>query len=96
MSPARALRSLRRMRRAPGVGGPGHSALDRLGSRADRSAVIDECLMTEDCPGYDRDLRACLIRPGDCEFNLADGEAALTLETPEALTPDASPEAGSR
>ena len=58
--------------------------------------MIDECPMTEDCPAYDRDLRACLIRPGDCEFNLADGEAVLTFETPEARTPDASPEAGSR
>jgi hypothetical protein len=52
--------------------------------------------MTEDCPGYDRDRRMCLIRPGDCEFNPADGEVALTFETPEALTPDASAEAGSR
>ena len=54
--------------------------------------MIDECPMTENCPGFDRDLRMCLIRPGDCESNLADGEAALTFETPEALTPDASPE----
>jgi hypothetical protein len=52
--------------------------------------------MTEDCSGYDRDRRTCLIRPGDCEFNPADGEAALTFETLEARTPDASPEAGSR
>jgi hypothetical protein len=36
--------------------------------------------MTENCPGFDRDLRMCLIRPGDCESNLADGEAALTFE----------------
>jgi hypothetical protein len=27
--------------------------------------MVDECLMTEDCPSYDRDLRMCLIRPGD-------------------------------
>jgi hypothetical protein len=58
--------------------------------------VIDECPMTEDCPGYDRDLRTCLIRPGDCEFNPADAEAALTFETPEALPLDASAEAASR
>ena len=58
--------------------------------------MVDDCPMTEDCPSYDRDLRMCLIRPGDCEFNPADGEAALTFETSEALTPDASPEAGSR
>lgn len=46
--------------------------------------MIDECLMTEDCPGYDRDRRMCLLRPGDCEFRSADGEAALTVETSEA------------
>ncbi len=43
--------------------------------------------MTEDCPGYDHDLRTCLIRPGDCEFKPADGEAALTFETRTAETP---------
>jgi hypothetical protein len=58
--------------------------------------MIDECPMTEDCPGYDRDLRMCLIRPGDCEFNPAGGEAVLTFQMPEALTPDVSVEAGSR
>ena len=58
--------------------------------------MVDDCPMTEDCSGYDRDLRTCLIRPGDCEFNPADGEAALTFETSEALTLDASAEAGSR
>jgi hypothetical protein len=41
--------------------------------------------MTEDCPGYDRDRRTCLIRPGDCEFSPADGEAVLIVATPEAL-----------
>ena len=46
--------------------------------------------MTEDCPGYDRDRGVCLIRPGDCEFSPADGEAELTFTTPEAVTPDAS------
>ena len=56
----------------------------------------DECPMTEDCPGFDRDLRMCLLRPGDCEFNPADGQAALTFETPEPLTPAASVEAVSR
>ena len=58
--------------------------------------MIDECPMTEDCPGYDRDLRMCLIRPGDCEFNPADGEGGLKLKLPEAPTPETSPEAGSR
>jgi hypothetical protein len=52
--------------------------------------MIDECLMTEECPGYDRDRRMCLIRPGDCEFRPADGEAELTIEAAVALTPDAS------
>jgi hypothetical protein len=46
--------------------------------------MVDECPMTEDCPGYDRDRRTCLIRPGDCEFSPADGEAVLIVETPEA------------
>ena len=58
--------------------------------------MVDDCPMTEDCPGYDRDRRVCLLRPGDCEFSPADGEAVLMFETPEALTPDASPEAVSR
>jgi hypothetical protein len=58
--------------------------------------MIDECPMTEDCPGYDRDRRMCLLRPDDCEFSLAGGEAALTFETPEALTRDTSAEAVSR
>lgn len=52
--------------------------------------MLDDCPMTEDCPGYDRDRRMCLLRPDDCEFASADSEAALPLETPEALTPDAS------
>lgn len=56
--------------------------------------MVDDCPMTEDCPGYDRDRRMCLLRPGDCEFNPADGQAALAFETPEAVTPDSTPEAG--
>lgn len=58
--------------------------------------MIDECPMTEHCPGYDRDRRMCLVRPDDCEFSPADREAALMFETPEALMPDASVEAVSR
>ena len=58
--------------------------------------MIDECLMTEDCPGYDPDQGMCLIRPGDCEFRPADVDVALTFETPEALPLDASAEAASR
>ncbi len=51
----------------------------------------DECPMTEDCPGYDRDRRMCLLRPDDCDFSLAtDGEAVVVFETPEARTTDAS------
>ena len=55
--------------------------------------MVDECPMTEDCPGYDRDQRMCLLRPGDCEFNPAEDEAALTSE---ALTPIATVEVVSR
>jgi hypothetical protein len=57
--------------------------------------MIDECPMTEECPGYDRDRRVCLIRPDDCEFVRPRGEASPTVETPVAPTPDAPAEAGS-
>jgi hypothetical protein len=46
--------------------------------------------MTEECPGYDRDRRMCLIRLDDCEFSPADGQAAPVFEMPEVLAPDAS------
>jgi hypothetical protein len=82
-----------RLRIRRGLGSSGR--VDRWGSRVDRSVMVDECPMTEDCPGYDRDRRSCLLRPGDCEFSPADGEAVLVFETLEALTPDASAEAGS-
>ena len=49
--------------------------------------------MTEDCPGYDRARRVCLLRPNDCEFTPTRGEAVLGVETPQVLTPDASAEA---
>jgi hypothetical protein len=52
--------------------------------------MVDDCPMTEDCPGYDRDSRVCLIRPGDCPFLPADGEASMSFEAPEALAPDAT------
>jgi len=55
--------------------------------------MIDECPMTEDCPGYDRARRVCLLRPNDCEFTPTRGEAVLGVETPQVLTPDASAEA---
>ena len=53
-------------------------------------AVVYECLMTEDCPGYDSDRRVCLIRPDDCEFAPAEGGAAPQSGTSEAPTPDPS------
>ena len=71
------------------------SRVDRFGAQADRSAMVDECPMTEDCPGYDRFRRTCLLRPGDCEFSPADGEAALMIETPEALKREGSAETAS-
>ena len=58
--------------------------------------MLDDCPMTEDCPGYDRDRQTCLLRPGDCEFLPADSEAVLIVETPEALPPHASAAAVSR
>jgi hypothetical protein len=59
--------------------------------------MVDECPMTEDCPGYDRDRRICLLRPGDCEFAPTQPEAFLVLEAPDAQ-PDAPAEgtAGAR
>ena len=58
-------------------------------------AMTDECPMTEDCPGYDRDRRVCLLRPDDCEFAPANREPAPTVGTPVAPTPDAAAEAWS-
>lgn len=58
--------------------------------------MVDDCLMTEDCPGYDRDRRMCLLRPGDCEFSPVEGEVVLIVEAPEVLTSDAAAEAVSR
>lgn len=52
--------------------------------------MIDECPVTEDCAGYDRDRRVCLLHPDDCEFVPPDGEAVPTLDAPEALTPGPS------
>ena len=58
--------------------------------------MIDDCPMTEECPGYDRERRMCLVRPDDCEFAPVGGAAALIFETPEASPPDASAEPASR
>jgi hypothetical protein len=41
-----------------------------------RLPALDECPMTEECPGYDRERTVCLIRPGDCEFSPAAPDAA--------------------
>jgi hypothetical protein len=57
--------------------------------------MIDECPMTEDCPGYDRDRDVCLLRPEDCEFAPARGEAAPSVEAFVAPKSDTSDEAGS-
>jgi hypothetical protein len=57
--------------------------------------MIEECPMTADCPGYDRDLQVCLVHPDDCEFSTAGGEATLTPDTPEVPTPDTSAGAAS-
>jgi hypothetical protein len=58
--------------------------------------MVHDCPMIRDCPAYDRDQQVCLVRPGDCEFSPADGEAALLFETPDELTLDPSAEAVSR
>lgn len=50
----------------------------------------DACPMTEECPGYDRERRVCLLRPDDCEFAPADGRAQPVAEAREELVPDAS------
>jgi hypothetical protein len=52
--------------------------------------MVDDCPMTEECPGYDRERRTCMIRPGDCDFSPLEGEAELAFETPEVVTPDVS------
>ncbi len=30
--------------------------------------IMDECLMTDECPAFDRERLVCLVRPSDCEF----------------------------
>jgi hypothetical protein len=55
--------------------------------------MITECPMTEDCPGFDRDRRVCLLRPADCEF-APDREALLVTEEPDG--PAAPDDAESR
>lgn len=78
------------------TGHPGSSTVDRRRRATDGSVVIDECPMSEDCPGYDRDSRVCLLRPDGCEFAPTRGEAVPTVESPEGPTPDASSEAMAR
>jgi hypothetical protein len=49
--------------------------------------MVDECPMTEECPGFDRERRVCLLRPEDCEFAPPDGDHAPTRWTPPAPKP---------
>jgi hypothetical protein len=56
--------------------------------------MVDECPMTEECPGYDRDRRGCLLHPDDCELSPANGEAALGSEAAEASSPEHNERAG--
>jgi hypothetical protein len=58
--------------------------------------MVDDCPMTADCPGYDRDRRVCLVHPGDCDFSPAEGDAPLVFETRDERTLDPSAEASSR
>jgi hypothetical protein len=51
--------------------------------------MADDCPMTEECPGFDRDRRVCLLRPEDCEFAASDGGTATTIGTPPAPPPGA-------
>jgi hypothetical protein len=61
-------------------------------------AAHDDCPMTAECPGYDRDRRRCLFRPGDCEFapEAADNAAAQADDRTvwEARDPDGPSGAG--
>ena len=52
--------------------------------------MLDECPMTEECPGYDRDRRVCLLRPADCEF-APDASSVLAVDADHGLEgrPDA-------
>jgi hypothetical protein len=50
--------------------------------------MIDECPMTEECPGFDRELMACLLRPGDCEFAPVVQEQGRVSVTPEPASAD--------
>jgi hypothetical protein len=43
---------------------------------------MDDCLMTEDCPGFDYDRRVCLLRPGDCELAAGTGDADRGVDAP--------------
>ena len=59
----------------------------------DRWPMIAECPMTEDCPGYDRDRRVCLLRPSDCEF-APDADAAPVADAVADAVAGAAPVAG--
>lgn len=55
--------------------------------------MLDDCLMTDLCPGYDRVLGTCLVHPSDCGLSPASGEDPQVLEVPVAPEPRASAEA---
>jgi hypothetical protein len=55
--------------------------------------VIDSCPMTEDCPGFDRVARACVVHPDECEFAAGQADAAQTLPVPTDRVPEVPPEA---
>lgn len=44
--------------------------------------MVDECPMTEECPGYDRDRRVCLLRADDCELAAVAREPAPVFDAP--------------
>jgi len=54
--------------------------------------MIADCPMTEDCPGYDRDRRACLLRAADCEF-APDAEAVPVTDAAQVAEEPDGPDA---
>jgi hypothetical protein len=54
--------------------------------------MLEDCLMSDGCPGYDRVLGACLVHPGDCALSPAEGAGAPILEAPATRVSPASAE----
>jgi len=50
--------------------------------------MVDDCPMTEDCPGYDRERQTCLVSSGNCDLAHADSQAGPTVEIPETPPPE--------